>query len=327
LLLASAECGDLPAREPDKCGLLPVTVVIPVKNAERNLRACLAELDAFLEVVVVDSHSSDATEAIARQAGAKVVQFSWNGSFPKKRNWVLQTYSFRTAWALFLDADEIVTPEFVAELRTRLRNTEHAGFWLRYRTYFIGQLLNHGVEQRKLALFRIGAGSYERIDEVRWSDLDMEVHEHPVLTGSIDKIHAPLEHKDLRGLHDYIARHNEYSTWEARRYLALRADVVAWSHLTRRQKLKYSYLQCWWFAPSYFIFVYIIKRGFSDGWAGLVYTFIKMEYYFQIYFKVKTLAKHRSAHEQPSRGDDEIGRGHGSTARDLDGARLDRSAR
>jgi len=291
LFRASAERGVHRVHEPDNGALLPVTVVIPVKNAERHLRACLAGLDAFPEVVVVDSHSTDATESIARQAGAQVVQFDWTGHFPKKRNWILQTYSFRTIWVLFLDADEIVTPQFVTELRSRLENTEHAGFWLRYRTYFGGQRLEHGVEQRKLALLRIGAGCYERIDEAMWTELDMEVHEHPVLTGSSGNIRAPLDHKDLRNLHEYIARHNEYSSWEARRYRALRDDAVAWSQLTRRQKLKYSYLKWWWFAPSYFILAYIVKRGFLDGRAGIVYAFMKMEYYFQTYFKIKEFQK------------------------------------
>jgi glycosyltransferase involved in cell wall biosynthesis len=269
--------------------LLPVTVIIPVKNEERNLPGCLARLDAFRDIVVVDSGSSDATASIAQGAGAQIIQFHWNGKFPKKRNWVLQTFPFQTPWVLFLDADEIVTPEFKAELRSTLRNTDHVGFWLQYRNHFIGRILKRGVEQRKLALFRIGAGHFERIEDDRWSALDMEVHEHPVLDGSIGEIGAPLEHMDFRGLHHFIARHNEYSSWEAHRYLALRGDLKAWSRLTRRQKLKYTYLSRWWFAPAYFLAAYIVKRGFLDGWAGFVYAAMKMEYFFQIYCKIHTL--------------------------------------
>lgn len=279
--------------------LLPVTVVIPVKNEERNLPICLAALGTFREVVVVDSHSSDATAPIAQNAGVKIIQFDWNGKFPKKRNWVLQTFPFQTPWVLFLDADEIVTPEFKAELRSTLKYSNHAGYWLQYQNHFLGKALKHGVEQRKLALFRVRAGYYERIEDDRWSDLDMEVHEHPVLDGSVGQMLAPLKHNDFRGLYHYIARHNEYSSWEARRYLAVRDDPKAWTLLTRRQKFKYTNLPRWWYAPAYFLAEYIVKRGFLDGWAGFVHAAMKMEYFFHIYCKIRTLEAMVSKAEQP----------------------------
>jgi hypothetical protein len=202
---------------------------------------------------------------------------------------VLQTFPFKTPWVLFLDADEIVTREFKAELRATLKYADQAGFWLQYQNHFLGRVLKFGVEQRKLALFRVSAGHYEQIDEDKWSDLDMEVHEHPVLDGFVGQIRAPLEHKDFRGLHHYIARHNEYSSWEARRYLALRGNLKAWSHLTGRQRLKYTCLPQWWYAPAYFLATYIVKRGFLDGWAGFVHAAMKMEYFFQVYCKIHAL--------------------------------------
>jgi hypothetical protein len=99
----------------------------------------------------------------------------------------------------------------------------------------------------------------------------MEIHEHPVLDGPAGDIAAPLEHRDFRGLHHFIARHNEYSSWEARRYLALRGDVAVWSALTRRQRIKYSGMAHWWYAPGYFIVTYVLRGGFLDGYAGFVY--------------------------------------------------------
>ena len=76
--------------------LSDVTVVIPVKNEGTNLPVCLARLAGFGNIVVVDSGSSDETCAIARDAGADVLAFDWDGKFPKKRNWVLETYAFNT---------------------------------------------------------------------------------------------------------------------------------------------------------------------------------------------------------------------------------------
>ena len=98
---------------------LPLTIVVPVKNEAANLPACLASLPSGVPVIVVDSASTDGTVAIARAAGAEVLNFAWLGGFPKKRNWVLQTWRFQTPWVLFLDADERLTPGFRARTNER----------------------------------------------------------------------------------------------------------------------------------------------------------------------------------------------------------------
>ena len=92
---------------------IPVTVVIPVKNEEMNLPACLAALERFHEVIVVDSGSTDRTREIAIEWGAKAVDFVWDGHFPKKRNWMLRSHKFETNWVMFLDADEVVDDAFL----------------------------------------------------------------------------------------------------------------------------------------------------------------------------------------------------------------------
>jgi glycosyltransferase involved in cell wall biosynthesis len=266
---------------------IPVTVVVPVRNEERNLPLCLAKLGAFTEVLVVDSDSTDSTQQIAKDASAKVVNFSWQGGFPKKRNWVLLNYKFSTPWVLFVDADERLTDEFLKELASKIVDDRYVGFWLNYRNHFLGRALKHGVPQRKLALFKVGSGLYERIDDLRWSDLDMEVHEHPILVGPIGEIGAPIDHLDFRGLHHFIARHNSYSTWEAYRYLQL--DKKDARQFSFRQNAKYRHIARWWFPIAYFIFTYIVRRGFLDGRAGFVYASFKAYYFFQIREKIAEL--------------------------------------
>jgi glycosyltransferase involved in cell wall biosynthesis len=265
---------------------LPLTIVIPVRNEEKNLPACLALLPSVECVVVVDSGSTDATAAIAQDAGADLVQFRWPGGFPKKRNWVLQTYPFKTPWVLFLDADERLTPEFIALLGPALARDDLAGYWLSYNNHFMGGRLRHGVPQRKLALFRVGAGLYERIEDAQWSGLDMEVHEHPILEGRVEAIAAPIEHQDSQGLHKFIGRHNDYSSWEARRLIAMKSDRQSWAKLTPRQRIKYASLESWWFAPAYFLFTYVIRAGFLDGGKGLAYAFLKYAYFAEVRLKI-----------------------------------------
>jgi len=269
--------------------MLPVTVVIPVRNEEKNLPSCLEALgSSFSGIVVVDSGSTDQTREIAIRAGAKVLDFVWDGKFPKKRNWTLRNHDFQTPWVLFLDADERVTSGFLGELSTILSTTRHAGFWISFTNWFMGQPLRHGDVFRKLALFRIGAGEYERFPEDLWSHLDMEVHEHPILDGSVGEILARLDHDLYQGLHHYLDKHNEYSTWEANRFCWLSsAPSGEWGKLTSRQQFKYRNLDRWWLAWTYFLAAYLLKRGFLDGSAGWHFNWLKKRYFDDIRAKIR----------------------------------------
>jgi glycosyltransferase involved in cell wall biosynthesis len=276
-----------PSVRPDR-GDLPVSVCIPVRNEEDNLPECLESLSAFSEILLVDSQSSDSTHEIAQRAGISVIQFKWNGSFPKKRNWTLRNYRFQNPWVLFLDADERATPTFVTELREVLPRTSHVGFWLLFTNRFTGRDLRFGDRLRKLALFRIGAGEYERFPEDSWSVLDMEVHEHPILIGTIGQIRSRLRHHDRRSLAVYLSRHDDYSTWEARRYQWLHGGHdKQWQMLNARQRFKYRNLCSPWLPYFYFVFQYVIKWGFLDGPAGLRFALLKLRYFKDIRRKIR----------------------------------------
>ena len=259
---------------------LPVTVAVPVRNEARGLGACLQRLGRFERVVVIDSGSTDGTCDIARAHGADVVQFAWDGRFPKKRNWFLRHHAPSTPWVLFLDADELVDEAFGDALAHTLPDTPHVGFWLNYDNWFLGRRLRHGTPNRKLALFRVGAGEYERIEEDRWSNLDMEIHEHPVLQGSVGEIRARIDHRDDRGLEHWKRRHAEYAAWEARRALKLRADGTLPSG--GRQGAKYRLLGKWWLPSAYFLDGYVRRLGFLDGWPGLRHAWLKAAYFARI---------------------------------------------
>lgn len=266
-----------------------LTVVIPVLNEERNLAGCLENLEGLEHVIVVDSASTDSTGAIAAAAGREVVQFRWDGKFPKKRNWVLRNYSFKTPWVMFLDADERLTEVFVSEVAATLPTTRHSAFVCFYDNWFMGRLLRHGDMMRKTAILRVGAGEYERIEEEGWSRLDMEIHEHLQVSGTIGAIAARLEHHDHRSLESYYAKHEEYAKWEAARYRKLMEGGGAkGSALTARQKLKYGLLTRWWFAAAYFAVTYVIKFGFLDGRAGFVFACGKYRYFRSIRSKIKS---------------------------------------
>jgi len=156
----------------------------------------------------------------------------------------------------------------------------------------MGRPLRHGDTFRKLALFRIGSGEYERFPEDHWSHLDMEVHEHPVLGGSSGEIHSRLQHHDYRGMKHYLAKHNEYSSWEANRYQwLLQAGADEWTKLNARQRFKYRHLSAWWLGPFYFFMCFIVKRGFLDGVNGWTFGRLKMQYFSDIRLKIAEISR------------------------------------
>lgn len=261
-----------------------LTIAIPVKNEEGNLPACLEAIMGFKNVVIVDSGSTDATLRHAEEWGRDVVQFKWNGQFPKKRNWFLRNHQFKTTWVMFLDADERMTPAFEAELFEFLSSKESDAcdvISCVFDNWFSGRMLKHGDAMRKTAVVRVGSAEYEKIDEDHWSNLDMEIHEHlqPRRAGAEHEIKARLEHHDKRSLDSHWQKHVQYANWEAGRYAQLLEHPERWASLTSRQKKKYANLTKWWLAPVYFIVCYFLKRGFLDGVAGLRFAWFKLKYF------------------------------------------------
>ena len=271
---------------------IPITVIIPVRNEEANLAQCLSRLRRFVAVVVVDSSSTDRTLEIARAYGATVIEFHWNGRYPKKRNWTLMEHPPSTSWVLFLDADEFIDDHFCEAVAAAITDEKFDGFWLNYANYFLGRRLRYGLPQRKLALFRVGKALYERIDEQMWSELDMEIHEHPLVEGQVGEINIEIEHNDFRGINKFIDRHGDYAMWEACRVLVLeREGRISGDHLTRRQRFKYANLEQWWYPWFYFVYTYVWKLGLLDGAPGFQYAFYKTWYFLTIRIRIGELRK------------------------------------
>jgi glycosyltransferase involved in cell wall biosynthesis len=269
---------------------LDLTIAIPVRNEEINLPGCIKAIgtDLAQSIMVIDSGSTDSTKEIALNLNAQVIDFKWDGKFPKKRNWFLKNQAPTTTWVLFLDADEYLTEEFKSELREKLSMDDKVGYWLHYTIYFLGKKLKGGYPLKKLALFRVGSGEYEQIDEEHWSDLDMEVHEHPILSGEVGEIKSKIDHQDFRGVSHYVAKHNEYASWEAARFgeFMNKSKLIGW---TWKQRLKYKLLNSSFVGPVYFFGSYLILGGFKDGARGFVFAILKMAYFTQVYCKIKEI--------------------------------------
>ena len=275
---------------------LDLTIAIPIKNEEKNLDRCIQSIgtDFARHIEIIDSNSTDQSLKIAEANGITIINFDWNGKFTKKRNWYLRNHLPKTKWVLFLDADECLTESFKSEVRARLNLENKSGYWLNYSIYFMGKQLKGGYPLLKLALFQTASGEYEKIDEARWSKLDMEIHEHPILTGETGKIKSKIDHRDFRGVGHYVSKHIEYADWEAGRYLKLLSDVEAVRNWTWKQQLKYKLMGSIWLGPFYFLGSFYVMGGFKDGSRGFAFAILKMSYFCQVYCKIieqKTMAK------------------------------------
>jgi glycosyltransferase involved in cell wall biosynthesis len=263
---------------------LPISVIVPVKNEERNLAACLQSVAWADEVWVVDSHSNDQTAAIAQHYGARIAQFDYAGGFPKKKNWALANLPFKHEWILLIDADERVTPELEAELRSLWQRADKAdGYYVNRKLIFLGRWIKHcgWYPSWNLRLFKHQLGRYEKLEAEDVANAgDVEVHEHVVLQGRAGYLQNDLRHEDFKSVYHFVERHNRYSNWDARVYHNLARGLgsdhsigasLFGAPVERKRFIKRAWARLPFRPLLRFIWMYFIKRGFLDGRPGLIF--------------------------------------------------------
>src|SRR6516225_1408157 len=195
---------------------VPVSILIPTRNEELNLERCLRSVAWASEKFIVDSNSTDATGQIAKNFGASVVQFDYQGGWPKKKNWALANLPFRNEWVLLLDADEVLCNGGSEEIGRLLRSdSDIAGYWINRRFMFLGRWLRHAYYPNwNLRLFRHKLGRYEQITAAPTDSGDNEVHEHVIVQGPTARLQCEIEHYAFPTVEVFLEKHNRYSNWE-----------------------------------------------------------------------------------------------------------------
>jgi len=280
---------------------IPVSVLIPAKDEESNLPACLESVARADEVFVVDSQSSDRSIEISTNYGANVVQFYFNGRWPKKKNWSLDNLPFRNQWVLIVDCDERITPELWDEIATVIQYPNYNGYYLNRRVFFLGQWIRYGGKYPdwNLRLFKHKSGRYENLNTEDIPNTgDNEVHEHVILDGKVGYLKNDMLHIDFRDIYHWLERHNRYSNWEARVYYNILTgndeSGTIGAHLFGDAVQRKRFLKKIWvklpFKPLLrFILFYFIRLGFLDGKAGYIYGRLLSQYEYQIGVKLYEL--------------------------------------
>jgi glycosyltransferase involved in cell wall biosynthesis len=280
---------------------VPVSVVIPVLNEENNLPRCLDSVSWADEVFVVDSGSTDRSVSIAEEHGAKVVQFKFSGTWPKKKNWALDNLPFSHEWVLILDADEAFPPEAEAEIREVSTSNKQGcdGYFMNRRFMFMGKWLKFAYHPNwTMRIFKRRLGRYEKLTDFPTESGDNEVHEHIMLNGKAGHLRSKIDHYAFPTVESFVEKHNRYSNWEARvaldRYFKPEsAGKLKSKEIGSRRRLRALSKHLPLRPLLRFLYIYVLQRGFLDGWEGYYFARLHAFYEFLCVCKTYELRKNR----------------------------------
>ena len=268
---------------------LPITVLVQTKNEEVGIGFCLDALDEFDEVVVVDSNSTDKTKELAAKHGARVENFTWNGQYPKKKQWQLDNLKLRNEWVLFMDADETPTGYLIEELRSQFSQdlSTVSAFDINLDYVFAGKTLKYGHRVTKRCLVKVGEVEFPIVDDLDLPGMgELEGHYQPTAQQKVMRLHGRILHDDKDPISTWFTRHNKYSDWEA----ALRSRAEAQANVRSLRTIKGRVFDSMPFKPVlFFAYSYLLRLGFLDGRAGFDYAYALATYYWQINLKIRAL--------------------------------------
>lgn len=278
------------SRELEPHSTIPISVIVLAKNEAEGIAHTLGRLGDFDEVFLVDSHSEDATVSIAESLGARILQFTWDGRYPKKKQWALENAPVRNEWILLLDADEYPSPELINELRKGEWNAPgHAAHDIVLSYRFAGRFLRHGHRVTKRSLLKRGRARFPEVGDLDAPGIrEVEGHYQPTVDEAIGTLNGRLVHDDRDPVRTWFDRHNRYSDWEAH----LRMNEITRREIASRRTAKGAFFDRIPFKPVvFFVYSYIARLGFLDGRAGLDYAVALSTYYWQIGVKTRELAR------------------------------------
>ncbi len=277
-----------------------ISVLILTKNEERDLPGCLDSVAWSDDVHVFDSLSEDATVSIARYRGARVRQRPFD-NYAAQRNAALHGLNFKHAWVLILDADERIPGALCAEMLECIKGAPEdvAAFRIRRRD-FLGEtwLRRSQLSPWYIRLVRPNRVHYER-----------EVNEIIKVAGRIVDLTHPFDHHPFsKGMAHWLAKHNTYSTMEAKYIADSRISRPPFSVLKAFiqrdfNDRRYHQKELFYRLPGRplvkFLLIYVLRGGFLDGRAGLTYATLQAIYEYMIVLKTRELENENSHKDNP----------------------------
>lgn len=266
---------------------IPVTAIILTLNEEKNIGLCLERLARVDDVVVVDSLSSDDTVAAVRRArpDARIFEHPFR-DFGDQRNWALDKTRPKHEWVLFIDADEFCTDALIDEIAEFIGQPgSYVGAYIAGRNYFLGRWLKHSTmyPSYQLRLLKPGFVRYRK-----------EGHgQREETNGPLHYLRQHWRHEGFsKGIHQWITRHNDYSSEEVELILRLRAEklhltqLVSTDAIERRRAMKILGAKLPMRPIGRFVYTYMIRGGFLDGYPGFLYCCLRVAHDLHIVAKL-----------------------------------------
>ena len=247
-----------------------VCVAIIARDAADTIERCLLSLQwADSLLVVVDDRTRDATAELARSIGARVELHGFE-DYARQRNAALRIAD--SDWVLFVDADEVATPELAEEVRciTGLYEGAAPGYWIPRRNIILGRWVRHAgwSPDYQMRLLRRADASYRE---------DRIVHELVDLKGQAGYLRNPLLHYNYSTIGEIMERQRHYARMEA--VNRLRQEV--------RIKPQNYILQPW----RQFWRRYVTLEGYREGWLGLLLSALLGYYELRTYLDLRALQR------------------------------------
>jgi glycosyltransferase involved in cell wall biosynthesis len=233
-----------------------VVGVILAQNEARHITASIQALRPWVDaVIVLDGGSDDATQRLARQAGAWVVTRPFD-HFAAQRQAALDMLD--AEWVFFVDADERVTAALGAEVQRLVQAGAADGYWVPRRNFIVGHEMRHGgyFPDYQLRLLRRAAAHY---------DVRREVHEFATVDGPLGHMREPLIHYNYLDWPQFHRKQRAYAAYEAR-MLAARGIRPRPHHFVLQPMREF------WRR-------FVTLAGWRDGWPGLQLA-IKLAWYY-----------------------------------------------
>ncbi len=241
--------GALPSERP------PISACIVTRDEEDRLGACLESLAWCDEILVVDSHSKDGTREIAAARGARVIERDWPGHVAQKE---FAVRAARYEWVLCIDADERVAPDLREAIEAARRGgfAGAAGYEVSRVSRYLGRWIRHGTwyPDWKLRLFDRRRGA--------WGGRDP--HDRVTVEGVVRRLGGELRHEPYRSFEDHLRTIGRYTTITAEQ-MQREGRRARWLDVVVRP-------------PARFLVFYLVRRGFLDGWRGLLLAYLAAHY-------------------------------------------------
>ena len=228
-----------------------ISVVLITRNEAARIRRCLDSVRWADEIVVVDQHSRDATAAICREYGARVIEREMAAGFGEQKNFAIAQAT--RPWILSLDADEEVTPALRRAIEAAVAAPGACeGFRIPRLTSYLGRFIRHcgWYPSPVLRLVRRGRARFT----------DALVHEEIVVDGPVGDLREDLLHNSYDALTDHVRKLLVYTAYDARmlRRRGARLGLV--------RALGWLVLK----PPVVFVRKYALQHGYREGWHGFV---------------------------------------------------------